>query len=34
MFKVKNVIINNIGPIIGAHSGPATIALFFFSTKK
>lgn len=33
-FKVKDVIINNIGPIIGTHSGPGTIALFFFGTEK
>jgi DegV family protein with EDD domain len=33
-FQVKDVIINNIGPIIGTHSGPGTIALFFFGTKK
>jgi len=33
-FQVKDVIINNIGPIIGTHSGPGTIALFFFGTEK
>lgn len=27
--KVKDVIINNIGPVVGSHSGPGTIALFF-----
>lgn len=32
--NVKNVIINNIGPIIGTHSGPDTIALFFFGSKR
>lgn len=33
-FQVKDVLINNIGPIIGTHSGPGTIALFFFDTEK
>jgi fatty acid-binding protein DegV len=33
-FQVKDVIINNVGPIIGTHSGPGTIALFFFGTEK
>jgi len=33
-FNVKDVTINNIGPIIGTHSGPGTIALFFFGTEK
>ncbi len=33
-FKVKDVVISNIGPIIGTHSGPGTIALFFFGTEK
>lgn len=28
-FKVKDVIINFVGPVIGAHSGPGTLALFF-----
>ena len=26
---VKNVIINYVGPVIGAHSGPGTLAMFF-----
>lgn len=32
--KVKDVIITNIGPVVGSHSGPGTIALFFFGTKR
>ena len=32
--KVKDVIINYVGPVIGAHSGPGTLALFFFGTKR
>lgn len=30
----KNIIISNIGPIIGAHTGPDLIALFFFGSEK
>lgn len=33
-FNVQNVIINYIGPVIGSHSGPGTIALFFFGTER
>lgn len=32
--KVKDVIINFVGPVIGAHSGPGTVALFFLGTHK
>ena len=32
--KVKTVILNFIGPVIGSHSGPGTIALFFFGTER
>ncbi|SKA90675.1 EDD domain protein, DegV family [Clostridium sp. USBA 49] len=32
--KVKDVIINNIGPIIGSHAGPGTIAVFFIGEKR
>ncbi len=32
--KVKKVIIHYIGPLIGAHSGPGTMALFFLGTKR
>lgn len=31
---VKDVIINYVDPVIGAHSGPGTIALFFMGTKR
>ena len=31
---VKEVFLTQIGPIIGTHSGPGTIALFFFGTKR
>lgn len=30
-FQVKDVFISEIGPVIGAHTGPGTIALFFQS---
>jgi len=32
--NVKDVAINFVGPVIGAHSGPGTIALFFLGTHK
>lgn len=32
--KVKDVIINNIGPAVGTHSGPGTVALFFLGEKR
>lgn len=31
---VKNFVINYIGPVIGTHSGPGTIALFFLGSKR
>ncbi len=33
-FDVKEVIMGSICPSIGAHSGPGTIALFFFGEKR
>jgi len=32
--KVKDVIINSIGPTVGSHSGPGTVALFFMGEKR
>ena len=32
--KVKDIIINYIDPVIGAHSGPGTAALFFLGSKR
>lgn len=32
--KVKDVVISMIGPVIGTHSGPGTVALFFFGTQR
>jgi len=33
-FNVKDVLINYVGPVIGAHSGPGTIALFFLGSER
>ncbi len=32
--KVKDIVIHFVGPVIGAHSGPGTVALFFLGTHK
>lgn len=32
--NVKNIMISPVGPVIGAHSGPATLALFFLGTGR
>lgn len=31
---VKEIVLNLIGPVIGAHSGPGTVALFFLGKEK
>lgn len=31
---VKDVVINYVGPVIGAHSGPGTLALFFLGKER
>lgn len=33
-YNVKKVTYSTIGPVIGAHSGPSTIALFFYATER
>ena len=33
-FHVKDVVVNYVGPVIGAHSGPGTIALFFLGSER
>ena len=33
-FGTKDFYINHVGPVIGSHSGPGTIALFFFANKR
>lgn len=32
--KVKDVIVNPIGPVIGSHSGPGTLAIFFIGSER
>lgn len=33
-FGMEHFLINNVGPVIGAHSGPGTIALFFMGDSR
>ena len=33
-FGVEDIVINYVGPVIGAHSGPGTVALFFLGSKR
>ena len=33
-FGVKDITINYVGPVIGAHSGPGTLALFFLGSER
>ena len=33
-FKTKKVIISYVGPVIGAHSGPGTLALFYLGQQR
>ena len=33
-FSVKDVVLNYIDPVIGGHSGPGTVALFFLGSKR
>lgn len=32
--KVKDIIVNYVGPVIGTHSGPGTVALFFLGNER
>ena len=32
--NVKDIIFNYIGPVIGSHSGPGTITVFFFGKER
>ncbi|WP_353892601.1 DegV family protein [Proteinivorax hydrogeniformans] len=34
VYKPKEIILNYIGPVIGSHSGPGTIALFFMGEER
>ena len=33
-FGIENCVIEYVGPTIGAHSGPGTIALFFMGESR
>ena len=33
-FSPQDVVLNQIGPVIGAHSGPGTLAIFFLATSR
>ncbi|EES48640.1 DegV family protein [Clostridium botulinum] len=33
-FGIESIMINNIGPIIGTHSGPGTVAVFFMGENR
>ena len=33
-YGVREIRINNIGPVIGAHTGPGCVALFFFGKHR
>ena len=33
-FKVKDVVINFVGPAVGSHSGPGTLAVFFMGNNR
>ncbi|MBE6972778.1 MAG: DegV family protein [Ruminococcaceae bacterium] len=33
-FGVKEVIMNYVGPVIGAHAGPGTVALFYIASER
>jgi fatty acid-binding protein DegV len=33
-FGIDNFVVNYVGPTIGAHSGPGTLALFFMGESR
>ena len=33
-YGVKEIVINSIGPVIGAHTGPGCVALFFMGKHR
>jgi len=33
-YRVKDVIVNHVGPVIGSHTGPGVVALFFMGSKR
>jgi len=32
--EIRDIVINTVGPVIGAHSGPGTVALFFIGSAR
>ena len=32
--NINDVVIGDIGPVIGAHSGPGTVAIFFLGEER
>ena len=34
LYHPQEIVISDIGPVIGAHSGPGTVALFFMATSR
>ena len=32
--KVKDIIVNYVGPVIGSHSGPGTVAIFYLGKER
>lgn len=33
-WPVKDIVLNHVGPVIGAHTGPGVIALFFLGDVR
>jgi DegV family protein with EDD domain len=33
-YQIQDIVINHVGPVIGAHSGPGTLALFFLAERR
>jgi fatty acid-binding protein DegV len=33
-YGITDILINEVGPVIGAHSGPGTLALFFLAKER
>ena len=33
-YGIDEIVINDVGPVIGAHSGPGTLALFYYGTER
>ena len=33
-YQIQDIVLNHVGPVIGAHSGPGTLALFFLAERR